>query len=623
MSTEPARPPDRQPENQSEQPAVEPRGTADSSEPSSPPPAASPGAEPPAPEGGDTGAPASHVREPVGQVRKDRSERIQDVFAAMDKLIRGMKLYRGRGRLVDQMTDELERKVRMALEPGPFTLRVASFGLVYEGTPLLIEEKRIPYLFQLFCDGVRELTFLEEVTREELLAFVGVLCADVQGEEEEDLVTLLWKADLPHIRHYAADTFSAGFQVDESGEMVLAQSRASSRLAQEGSQEIALSPDDIRMLGGEDELSWVRKASAEIHATGRVAEMASRIREAFQTPRDIRRFVDLALRGDRSGAPGTAGGNALVLDLFDAFVGAGDWGSVLETLAAARACAQRAEARGEAGSAELRNAHALLDGLLLGSRLRRLAPAMKDHAEALMDHLEALVGRGREGLVALLTELEPGPAQSRLHEILAEAGVDLTGYYREMMGSEDEERVIHAIRSLGELDSPEAVQALAEGLGRTSTPIREAALRAMVGKYHPSARVGLARALRDPAKDNRLLALEVLGGSGDNRVAWGLLSTVQDASFAQKERDEQAAFYRALASFEDARILDHFKQILAQKNVLRKKSVTAVQLLAVEALASVDSEDARAVLGEFTSARFHPREVTDAIRNALRGGRGS
>ncbi len=542
-------------------------------------------------------------------------DRVASYFNVLDKVVRASKLYQGEGALLERMMDDLERRSAEVLAQGAVTVRVASFGLVYQGHPLAPDEKRVAYLFRMFCDGVRELTVLPGIDRPELEQLVEILSADLRNSDE-DLVTMLWRKQFKCIRYYAADTFSTGMQVSMDGDLMLSSSQAPGQFAKQAEGlEVTLSPDDIRLLAGEGHLEWVKEVKAPLQATGKVAQVAGRIRSAFRTPKDVGRFVKLGLeQSAREAGEGEAAPSALILGLFDDLCQQGRAEPVatlllalLDTSGELKPCAQ-----------------ALLTAVADPERLARLAPPLARQPEAFEAVLPRLVAHLGASLVPLLNELESGEVQALLHEHLAEAGHDLTSYYAARMDDPDEKVVLHAVESLGAVGTPDAIQALARVLSRNSTTLRRAALTALVGKYHPEVRVALARSLKDPDRDNRLMALRVLEKSGDSRLTWGLLSSLKDTRFGDKDDEEQAAFYRALAAFQDDRTVAHFKEILSRKNLVRSKATIKQQLLAVRALSEVGTAHAHETLKSFRKARFHPAQVRTAIEQAIaRGPRSS
>ncbi len=532
-------------------------------------------------------------------------DRAAAFYNTLDKVIRASKLYQGEGDLLDRMMGDLEKRGLDLVQNGPVTVRVASFGLVYQGHPLAPDEKRVVYLFNLFCDGVRELTILDGIDREELEGLVEVLSSDLRTNDD-DLVTMLWKRQFRHVRYYAADTFAAGMEIGMDGDLVLASSQRPGQFVSEGEgEEVTLSPDDIRLLAGEGHLEWIQEATAPLEATGKVAQVAERIRAAFRRPDDVRRFVALGL--EQGGGGEGAQASALLLGMLDDLVYQGRSDQVAGMIEALLAADE-----GRAAAAQL---HALVEP----QRLERLAAAANRNGAPLAPLMKPLVQRLGRSMVPLLKDLDHGEVQSALHAALAEEGHDLTTFYAKQLDETDDATVLHAIESLGQVATPEAVLALCGVLSRNSKELRRAALEAMVGKYHPEARIALARALKDPDRDNRLLALEVIRISGDNRMTWGLLSAVKELRFAEKDQEEQAAYYRALASFQDDRTVAHFQEILSRKNLTRSKGVVSAQLLAVNALAEVGTSKARETLKAFENSFYHPAPVKQAIQRALRG----
>ena len=101
---------------------------------------------------------------------------------------------------------------------------------------------------------------------------------------------------------------------------------------------------------------------------------------------------------------------------------------------------------------------------------------------------------------------------------------------------------------------PDRITVAADGFSAETV----AALEAMGGRYHESARIGLGRALRDPDKQNRLLALAILGASGDSRMAWSLVAAVEGAAFGNLDEDEQEAVYRAIADLRGSERPDEY-----------------------------------------------------------------
>ncbi len=536
-------------------------------------------------------------------------------FKALDKALKACQLYESKGKLVDRMIDDLMPKLEAATASGALTVKVASFGLVYEGTPLDLDDKRKPYLFRLFCDGVRELSLLKGMDRDEVMAFIEILMADPKPGED-DLVTLLWERNLPHVSLYVADTFSSVLDTEGGAQSALLAGESRMRINPEGTSEetLPLTPDDVRALKPGEDLVWLKETRANTEPSPKLAAAVAKVREAFQSPADYRQFFTvarkLAERHKEGDEPLEA--SPLILGQFDALVKKGRADQVAEMLKLAGLARERS---GEFGKV-------LQQALTDPERMKALAGLYETSHEVLTPSLRGLVKGGEEGMIALLAELPSGDAQRALQEMLTAEGVDLTPFYSQRLDSDDEDVLLDTIETLSRIGTEPALAALSKTLGSPLTSVRHAALKALVGRYTESARIGLGRALKDPSKENRMLALKILRESGEPRVAWAIISTMDEPSFEQRDREEQAAFYEALAAFQDDRTLGHFKELFAKKNLLRNRSIINRQLMAVEALGKIGTQHARELLGDVRKRWYIPGKVKRAIDAALsrRGG---
>lgn len=532
------------------------------------------------------------------------AKRLGDFFVALEKAIRADRMYRSQGEIVARLNAELLRRAQAVARDEPVTARVASVGILYDGQPVTPADERTAYLFQLYCDGVRELTFLPGLTEPEVRSLVTVFKADIR-DSDEDLVTLLWRQGLEHIRYYAVDSYAGGGGGEEAD---LATRRAKAQLDRDGSGdvELALSSGDLRVLRTVDLLDWVREAAAPASPDASEQALAEKVRDAWDRAASPRRFLAVALRAVAH-ANQSEGADGLVLGVFDAMLAASDAegvGACLEAVAPTAATAPAAIG-------------ALRDRMLDASRIPRLAALLDRSPDPLLAPLMALEPVARPALVGLLTSIPSGATEERLQQALGAAGVDLTPYYARRIQSDDTQEVLGAIAALGRIGSDAAMNALGVSLSSTLTAVRRAALEAMQGRYDPTRRVQLSRCLKDPDSDNRLLALNIIASSGDPRMCWAIMSLAEDASFQRMPPDEQRAIYRAMGTFKDDRTLTHFRKLLAEKNLTRSKPVAARQEMVVEALALMGTESAQQLAREFQGKWHLPRTVNDALARAL------
>jgi hypothetical protein len=248
---------------------------------------------------------------------------IQTFVLALDKALRAQRLYGGReSGFVAKLLDNLERELSELLAQGAVRLGVGSVGFTHEGRPLFttaVDDIQLPWAFRLFCDGIREISFEQTMRWGELLDFLDILSTNPRMSEE-DLVTMLWERDFDGIRYYAADTFAAGLEVDENGELVISAKKNLESDQGEQLEEFALSPDDIRLLSGEDHLAWLQRTRAPGRSGGAHAFQTARLKSSLQDVADLPRFMDLALEVVTRSRWTEGAGLALLTDQLDAHI---------------------------------------------------------------------------------------------------------------------------------------------------------------------------------------------------------------------------------------------------------------------------------------------------------------
>jgi len=542
---------------------------------------------------------------------------VQTFVLALDKALRAQRLYGGRdSAFVTKLLDTLERELSELLAQGAVKLGVCSLGFTWGDRTLFttdVDDIQLPWAFRLFCDGIRELTFEQQLHWDELLDFLDILSTNARATEE-DLVTMLWERDFDGIRYYAADTFAAGLEVDENGELVLSSRKKLESDSGAGVEEVALSPDDIRMLGGEHHLTWLRATHAPTRSGGAHAWQAARLKSSLQDVADLPRFMDMALEVVTRSRMADGAGLALVTDQLGAHIARRDLDGFIAYFHALGATAEKGGDRAES----------IVTRVLDPKRHAALVPMFLDAGDELQQvPAQLLASRAFEPAKALLEALPSCPFQQALEDALLDARVDLTPLYAERLGSGDHKLVSTSIQALGRIGSTQAVRALASVLSRPSARQRQEALQAMKGHYQANIKGPLIRALDDGLPTIRTLALAVLDEADDPSVVRSLIGHMERSEFEKRSLDECAVWYRGLTGTREERAMLHLEKLLGRRNLLRNRKVLAHQLLAVRTLGQTGGSRARGILERAYGSAHLPRQVKHAIRSAVATGRGA
>ncbi len=135
---------------------------------------------------------------------------------ALSRAARSFLIYEPHNAAIRAFLESYREEVGRALSHGTLALDVRPFEMVRFGEVVYLERDRGRSLaFRLFRDGVRKLTILPEVPWEELQKLLEILSIRYTGvrQQEDDIVTLLWKAGFTRIQISAVE----GFVPDEDG----------------------------------------------------------------------------------------------------------------------------------------------------------------------------------------------------------------------------------------------------------------------------------------------------------------------------------------------------------------------------------------------------------------------
>ncbi len=131
---------------------------------------------------------------------------------SLAKAARAFILYDPGNAVVRQFLADYAEKARRVLAQGPLALEVGPFEISSGGEVVYRERDRERSLaFRLFRDGVRRVSIDPGVHWEELLLLLQILAVRFTGiqQQEEDIVTLLWKAEFRGIAFQVVQGFAS------------------------------------------------------------------------------------------------------------------------------------------------------------------------------------------------------------------------------------------------------------------------------------------------------------------------------------------------------------------------------------------------------------------------------
>jgi hypothetical protein len=502
------------------------------------------------------------------------------------------------------------------------TLTVRETHLEWCGVPILREAERgadsLPWL--LYRDGLRELSIAEGFEASDLGVFLDLLQkVRSASPDEDDLLTLLWVADLQTIKYsyveLAADTdLTAG---DDRGES--ARERAKTADVQEEAPEMEGAPPTAERVKLDDlsttlffldpgELARLREDLVLEYASDPRRGVASALLDIVEIQRDP------AVRATAVGAVETLFIEALVARRYAivAYVLREvevTLGRLTDLEPALRT--QLAELGGQLSST------AAIEQLLASIEEASTAPRGED--------LDALFGALRPGALEALVRWLSGTTAPSMRPPVERAAQRLASTNSaevvRLLGSSDADIVRGAAQLAGTVKSAATVPALGRLLANPTAAVRLAAVQGLVGIGSTGSLQALDKALEDADRSVRLAALRGLGEHRHSGSGARIKALLDSKVGRTADVTERVALYEALALIARDDAVSVLDGLLNARGLLGPKESPDVRAAAARALGLISSTLSRSALEKAASDK--ELVVRTAVSRALRGDGGA
>ncbi len=493
------------------------------------------------------------------------------------------------------------------------TVAVAESEFRWEGIGVGHESSKSESLaWLLYKDGLRSLTFVRGVERDELVAFLDILQRVRHAEpDSDDLLTLLWEQDFLFIRYRFVDLSADGLPPIEASDEATNPAQRVDVTVEEPEPEPARRV--VRMEDFDPALYFLDEPEAE-YIRGQITT---------EYRQDLRRNV-LAILFDIFEIEGGTQVRDEIIETLETLMlqllSAGEFGAVAYLLREAGVVAGRAPSLSPTHRERLSR---LSDRLSVPEVLSQVLRTL-DESSILppADDLEALFRQLRGTTLPTLLGTVPRLQNSQLRAMLGTcvtriAAENVSELVR-LVGSADQLVASEAIRRTGELRTPAAVTPLARTLVPPApTAIRLASVHALAEIGSPSALKLLEQALADPERDVRVGAIRAIG-TRQHRAALPLLKDmvggrgIRDVDLTEKLAVFEA--YGVLAGDDGVSLL---AGLLTSRGFFGRREDPEIRACAATALGRIGTSTALAALRG--AADDKDVLVRNAINRALRG----
>jgi HEAT repeat protein len=484
------------------------------------------------------------------------------------------------------------------------------------------ESRNDSLAFLFFKDGIRELTFMPGLETEELDRFLGVLQkARKLVPEGDDLLTVLWEADLRFFEYKYVDLLAEGVSMPEAG---AGATQAELQAAMEGEEdETAQQRPEAGAAEEQRPPQTVKQDDFNPTLYALDKREMDHLREEFQkeVKRDTRADVLAALFDrleDANNRERQSQILRIVSTLLPSFLSRGELVAATNVLEELR----RLEATPAVFDPQrIEESRKILDRISAPEAIQQIIQALFDgtlrvSSAQLGNFLQFLRG----GALSPLLRASETVEHKELQAVLRKAVQGIAGRNRaaavDLLKEADPVVAAGAARLAGEMQLTEAGPSLAQLLTHADPRVRLASIEAAVTLKASTAAGALEKALADPEREVRIAAARALGALRYRPAATKLADIVKGKEIRSADITEKVAMFQAYGMVAEAQGLALLDGLLNGKGFLGKREPTEIRAAAALALGHIPGAESRESLAK--ASHDEDPVVRSNVNRALR-----
>lgn len=514
---------------------------------------------------------------------------------------------------------------------GELPLSIVGSDVLYDGQSIYSDQElRTSYPFLLFRDGIQRVIFEKGVDEAELKTFCTLLRDQTllgnQVALEDDLVTLLWDANLAHLRYVVSESFK---QEDSDVEREAARRALIEQIKAEAFRPVIpgeLSAKFVRTRSDKDEQRAKEDLSvAAAWERGNQIVGDDKAREALVSEIDtddvlLRKFLEIVFVEILS-QPDPAQRLSLTSLVRDFAVEATRRDRLAEAISVLKALGDLARQAGDEGRKVAQEIVAsIATPEVLRELMHQLQIADELGTEQLLTFLALMPARESKRMVPLLGDITITSRRRAICQLLAaRLGDDLASIGEHIRDSE-EGLALDLIYLLKASASPRARVELLVTLDSGSLNVRKAgydAIRSTASPNDPTLIGASLLSLEDPDPDLRRLALLSIPRQLDSEVARRLRMVISREVFDAWDYYDKRRAYLAYASAAGKKAGKELTEVLVSRGMFSGDALEDRRCAAAFALASLGDEASLAVLEGEQKRMFAGKRIKEACEAAI------
>ena len=536
------------------------------------------------------------------QPGEDVVKSAKPVVQAFLQTVKGYRLYDSSHPILLKFMERLTKDFARYFEELPsFSLQIEEHRLFYHGKVVYeSDDVKESLAFVFFKDGIRELRFHRGLETEELLDFLNVVRrSDAVNRLEDDLVTLLWEKDFPHITFTTIDEFLergsvfvpateqdllAGMEfkpteATPSGSEGEDQAQGFGVLTDEKLKR-ALNPSPGQSLADAcqltpDELKRINREIQQEHQSEHVVTMIDSLVEILlHLGEDMDAYENMISFFERL--------NTTFLDQREVGKAAGMLQRFKETI----------ESIGLKDK-QIFAIRRILGGATSAESVKLLGKTIQSGAgvptEAILRYMEFLTPQAVDPLCTLLRDLDAPKWRKVIGSQVANLAREDIQPLVKLLSDPNPQLVCQVVNILGNIEHRSTLKHLGKLITHPESRVREETLQALA-KFGGKARELIQRLLKDAVPEIRGKASLVLARTIKDEAIGPLSEIILSDDFYRRAYDEKVSFFKALGETGSKEAMPILEKIAKKRNWFKKSKWEEMRLCATNTLRMMETE---------------------------------
>ena len=524
----------------------------------------------------------------------------EDIINEFSKAKKIMKLYPPNNPLYSVAIDALYNRFEKFFNKknDTLTLYIDQYSLKFNNEQIYYNQARNDnFAFFFFKDGIRTLSFLNGLTKEEIQSFVHIINMDYETKAlDDDIVTLFWNENYDHIKFIVDDNFITGSDISIKYEI----SDESIKNAHNEGLKTETAQNKIKILLEDADYQYMEKEILR-HNQPKIHKIVLILVELLKHSRDpdyIDQIIGL-IKGAISYcvAKGDFENACHILTFIKKSIDAEEDFQILDKI---YVLINDQDFIDEIGS--------VLDNIMIIEESHFISFA-KNFDHSAIPYFIELLGKmkhikGRRLIIDALSIVGRHDI-----EILANGLNDSKWYVAR-----------NAALVLGKIGDPESIKFLSKVISHSDNRVRKEVVKALGNTKDNAALPLIKKSLRDSDAHVRIAAAKALGNIKTLDAKQALLNVLLNEAMSSKDFNEKKEFFGAIAAWNDKDVKDFLLDTLKKTSMWRKTSIDEGRACAAYALGimrSVDSIDhlKKAADSKNTLLRKHSLDALKKIKS--------